>query len=534
MHARRLGLVKTTLGLAVGMMLAASADQLFAQAQSIPTGSATSRAEPAGQEHGESETPNAADTEKLHLFRLAYTQFREEDFVQASEGFHHFMTISSRDEENYQWAQFFLGLALEKLQYSHAAVDVLADLARRKPNTRIVAYVLEMFETISRSRPFDRELVLQQVLNAQDYDFTDPRVADFVHYYQGVDDWENGLMEWGDRHFQAIRKDGYYAYALQLHRARQRLHQGDAEAASGLLKDLLADIERQPHAAVLQETGFQDLLDQIRWSLARLQYEQGDYAGALRNYQRIKTPLVEHASLLMEQAWNAYRNGGADKAMGYLYAFEAPSFKRFFTPEFYIVKSFIYKDVCHYDAALGMVDAFHQRYGQALNAIVQRKTVANQETREVLDIALGRERISREWAFLQLLESEQAALEKLPDGALRGYLQEIYALQIEQTGRGLQRRLDVEFESIANTLLQYEEETDLMRYEIGIDKYQRVAQSHYRQGEDGGSAAPSDPNALKTVVFPFQGEFWNEELGHYRVTLPDRCNEVEEWDVLFK
>jgi hypothetical protein len=35
-------------------------------------------------------------------------------------------------------------------------------------------------------------------------------------------------------------------------------------------------------------------------------------------------------------------------------------------------------------------------------------------------------------------------------------------------------------------------------------------------------------------VYPFQGEFWNDELADLKVVLPNKCKNLEEWDIFFK
>jgi len=487
---------------------------------------------------------------KRKLFRTAYSHFRDGQFQQASSLFFSFINMSNQNEENYEWAQFFFGLSLEEMHLSHASVDILAELAKRKPNTKIVAYILEMFESISREQAFDRELVLQQILNDQDYDFSDPLVSDFVHFYQGMNDWENGLVEWSEQHFKSIHPGSYYQQKYVYHQAKYQIYQGNIEQAISNLDSILRDNNlalsnaKKPSLMAsglrsgAKKTGNDSLIDDVRWTLARLYYESGDYDLALGHYKRIKTPLVEQASFLLEQAWNVYQQGHAEKAMGYLYAFEAPSFKRFFSPEFYLLKSLIYKDVCHYDSALSVVDEFQTRYSDSLNAIYQRRTIADQDSEEVLNISLTKEKVKQSWRFIKLLEKESQKLRGINDQPLREYLEKIYTLQIEETAHILKQELNEEFEVIANDLLRYEEEANLMRYEIGIDMYQRVSQSHYQESKRADfiidANAGTEREMLRKVVFPFQGEFWNEELANYKVSLTNRCDESKEWDVFFK
>ncbi len=85
---------------------------------------------------------------------------------------------------------------------------------------------------------------------------------------------------------------------------------------------------------------------------------------------------------------------------------------------------------------------------------------------------------------------------------------------------------------MANDLLQYEEEAHLIEYEIGLDMYQRVNQFHYK--EDEVPSKDDSPGMRGKAAYPFQGEFWTDELDNYNVTLPDKCSESEEWDIFFK
>jgi tetratricopeptide (TPR) repeat protein len=458
------------------------------------------------------------DIHNQAIFQEGYELFSDKDYLEAAEVLYRFIERTDSDTENNDWAQFFVGISLEQLGYSQASVDTLSHLLKVKPNPKIVAYILEMFAAISRTDAFDRDLVLSEVLSNQDFAFVDDDIANFSHFYQGVNDWKNGLMTWGQEHFDKIDGNSYFYYKYLYHKGQYSLSQGDLQQA---INDF---------SLILNMTNPDSkLLDLTRWTLARLLYEKGDYKTALRIYKKIKTPLVDNASFLLEQAWNTYRLGDAENAMGFLYAFEAPSFERFFTPEFYILKSFIYKDVCYYESAFSVVDQFQSRYGASLNAIYERKGAADPESFEILQVILMKESINRIWRFIQLLEKEQQKIHLIGSDPLTEYVNNIYQLQLQQSSKKLKNRVNDEFEKVANSLLKYQEEANLMQYEIGIDKYQRVANNHYQQQSEKVVGKKTG-----IVVFPFQGEFWNDEVGNYKVSLPSKCEESENWELFFK
>ena len=70
-----------------------------------------------------------------------------------------------------------------------------------------------------------------------------------------------------------------------------------------------------------------------------------------------------------------------------------------------------------------------------------------------------------------------------------------------------------------------------MEYEIGLDMYQRVQSYHY--SEENPERADEGSRKGK-ALYTFQGEFWNDELDDYEVTLINKCQEAEEWDIFFE
>ncbi|MGA1870648.1 MAG: tetratricopeptide repeat protein [bacterium] len=451
-------------------------------------------------------------------FTTGYKLFEKKKFEKACPHFFRYMSVNSPDIVDYEWAEFFFGICLKKCGYSHAAVDILAHLVTRKPNTKIVSYCLELFEEITRTQPFDNELIIHSVLCDQEYGFVNEEIGDFINFYQGVYDWKHGFFEWGNEHFKNITPEGYYFYKYLYHKALYRVYQDHIDDAIALLTKILEGPSEE-----------KALKDDARKTLARLLYEKKEYDNSALNYQKITKSILDQAQNLLERAWVQYRLGYSEKAMGLLYAFEAPSFQNYFTPEYFILKSLIYKDVCHYKRALDVVKEFNKYYGDSLESIYNRgKAVDNPA---LLLVLLSKNQINKTWKLLRLVEKEKekCAEFKKKEKALYDYLLKIYDLQIEESADSLKEQIEKEFEKIANTLLQYEEEAHLMEYEIGIDMYQRVYQYHYSEDNTKKKKAGE-----KIAVYPFQGEFWNNELADYKVTLPNKCECIEEWDIFFQ
>jgi hypothetical protein len=473
----------------------------------------------AGQARQSENSQRAGQTEKYaRLFKKGYDRFEHGKYEAACRLFYQFLSQGTPEAADYAWAEFFFGVGMKRLGYSQAAVDSLTNLLTRKPNTKIAVYVLEMLEQISRSGPFDRDMVIDRSICDQNYGFAEGRLADFVHYYQGEYDWEHGLFQWGDKHFASIRQGSFYHNKYLFKRALRAYYDGRIDSSIGMLKQILLKLEDGD-----------PLKDDARKTLARLYYEVGKFSEADFLYQQIEMNIVHQAQSLLERAWVHYRLGNAERAMGLLYSFEAPSYHNSFTPEFFILKSFIYKDVCHYKKAMQVLEQFKGRYGGALDKIYQRRPA--QDNHAMLLVILNKTNIRRVWKFLDLLEREHQSCRNFPDAEVRTYLDKLYRLKREETEFKFRQLVTDEYETMADAMLRFEEEAHLMEYEIGIDMYQRVHTYHY---EEAQSKEPKKKSANGKVVYAFQGEFWNDELDDYEVKLPNKCQNAEEWDIFFK
>lgn len=455
--------------------------------------------------------PLAEDEE----FRQGYELFQKREFEAASAHLLRFVGTRSKGDDNYEWSLFFLGVSLHEKGLSHASADLLGHLVATRPNAKIVSSSLEILRDLVRTTPFDRDGLVLGVLCDQELGFVDPQNLDFVHYYQGLYDWEHGYAEWGEDHFRKIpRESPYYPRSLY-EKALYRIDANDLGAAEELLRQVLK-----------AEPAERTLKNDARITLARIWFEQGRYDLADDAYQDVDIPNVDKAKYLLERAWGQYKNGNPQKAMGLLYAFKAPSFWRHFSPEYFLLKSLLYKDVCHYDRALTVIDEFRGRYGEALRVLYGRGEV--QDNPALLLVLREKPEVRRLSDFLNLLAREKAAVEGFGDPELRAYLTRLYDLQIAKTSNRLRGVLKGGYESLAEDLLSYEEQAHLTEYEVGLDMARRASELPAKR-------APG-PNASKGswVAYPFQGEFWNDELDDYRVVLENQCDSPEEWDVFFR
>ena len=70
-------------------------------------------------------------------------------------------------------------------------------------------------------------------------------------------------------------------------------------------------------------------------------------------------------------------------------------------------------------------------------------------------------------------------------------------------------------------MLQAEEQVNLLEYEVGQAIFQRLSESGAMTS--ARKRAARIPLSSERVYYKFSGEYWTDELPHYKFNIEDRC-----------
>jgi len=261
-------------------------------------------------------------------------------------------------------------------------------------------------------------------------------------------------------------------------------------------------------------------------SQSRLLYEQKQYAAAYSTLGRIPPRTELGSEILLERAWSKFKAGNPHRAMGLLYALDAPVFRNLFAPEKYILRALIYRRFCHFRASKLAARRFRQIHSKALREI--RAGVPLLEIERVREPALRRVQSRKLFLFLRLLKSERAKLHKYDDDdewrgvGLYRHLRKLYLQKIRKVKDDLKRSLEQSTAEVAEEMLQAEEQVNLLEYEVGQAIFQRVSET---SSTTLRKRAAKVPISSERVYYRFGGEYWTDELPHYKFNIEDRCVE---------
>jgi len=290
------------------------------------------------------------------------------------------------------------------------------------------------------------------------------------------------------------------------------------------------------------------------FQLARTHFGAAQPSFSLYYYDKMRRFTYDWLEALYESSWAQFRLGNYEKSLGNLLTLHSPFFTDQYFPESHVLKAVVYYENCRYDEAKRILADFLKAYEPILVELRRltksgkspqefyeilanlRSGVASESSEEkariltkVLTIALDDPRLARLDAsyreVVRELESETLSdLGKTHDELavhLRSLVSKVRNDLRDAAGQAVRRRLEQEKTQIQK----------LVQQAIRIDI--ETAASEQRKMEASLSEEQSQPKEIdktyvewtddEKIVWPFEDEYWRDELGTYELSLGKSC-----------
>lgn len=390
--------------------------------------------------------------------------------------------------------------------FTFAATWVLSDIIKNRQGTQVSYLALLELERIVKLHPVDPDQVYGELIFDLDYDSPPKEVNDFVSYWNGFYNEQKGLKKWSDQDYKKVSLGSYWDFKLKYKAALEDLQAGRLDSS----------IER---FASLSNNDLvpKDIKTDSAHQYARLVFEKGDYEQAYKVLRTVELNPRERGLILLERAWSKYYLKDYAKSLGLLTALEAPIFDPSRSPEAYILKMLIYKELCYYDAAFEVLQEFKKRFSQSIDAIKKRKDLRKDQM--LVNLAVIDRRIGDWVNYLNMLKDERSRLNEVNFLSDLAQIRRQYDLKIFEVNRRLDLLLLGKIRTVANELLEWQEQISFLDYQTRVDSL-RVTR-------------PPDEVEFKAEVIPltkfdkiywtFTGEFWIDELESLKVFVESQC-----------
>jgi hypothetical protein len=278
--------------------------------------------------------------------------------------------------------------------------------------------------------------------------------------------------------------------------------------------------------------------------LARLAYARGDDARSQAMYARVSRAAPQWLDALFESSWSHFRRGEDEKALGNLLTLHAPFFQGRYFPESHVLKALVLYENCRYADARRALHDFEARYRPVHDGLAQALQVMPTPQAAVEAVASGallaRLTEPARAEVVRLLGTPELVLSLRQVTALGAELDSVDRRSAAFRGSALASAVVPQVRSARLDLLQRtgERARSAVADERG-ELRELLGQSLRLDFEIAGrekelAAAPPAESSVSQrrppaqveddeELWPFQGEYWRDELGSYRFHLGDRC-----------
>lgn len=438
-----------------------------------------------------------------------------------------------------------LGKSLKALGFYYSASKYFSEIIRRGPRPGNVYFrkALEELGSINATVSIGQSHVVQLFKGARIPAEQVPGPArGFYFYYLGADLFEQGKFEQAAEMFKRVPSGAYYAKA--------QFHLGVIANRAGAHSRAVSYFE-----AVRSNAGQDEWLREMtNLNIARVHYETKNFTEALQHYALIPRESDNWLEAIFESAWAFFLMAKHNNVLGNIHTLHSPFFDNRFFPESYILQSVTYLRLCRYDEVQASLEKFRDRYrpifkdlGAMLTEFRTKKTGLFNLVYEYRNGSLRS--FKSAWAILDSLSRTDAYKEaaltakfaeqeiarlgqvggKWSSAGLSENLRTFLAKKKQVAVVGASERL---FE-LASSNLEYlktlSDQTKLIQadmFEGRVDSIRRrlnVTQANDRKQFIGGLQPLNVDQQLE--YWPFQGEYWEDELGYYVYNIDDKCSE---------
>jgi len=471
----------------------------------------------------------------------AQKAFRARRYEQAAKLF--YMVAVTADGGMRDSALFSLAESLKKLKFFYGASYFYARIAMQGPRSDFFRVAMEALAQINTRAPLGRATVIQLAQNSSK-DLAIPNAArGFYFYYRGLDSFDKQNLKGARAEFSRVPvNDPYYP--------RAQYHLGVILTLEKELSEALSAFNR-----VVDRTSVENLSQLATINIARVYYESKRYREAFKYYAKIPRDSDLWLQTLFEGAWAFFMIQKHNNTLGNIHTIHSPFFQNRFFPETYILNAITYLRLCRFKEVEKQIRSFQQRYkptyadlngllrkfkGQpgAFYNLIRQYRSENRLTEfegalEIVD-SIARSDIYKESnAVLSGIEKELIALDRVGNDwdkvNLSAAIKEGFDQRKDSTIRLAGKDMFAQGLDLLRFLKDLEDQTKLISLEIlsGKTDELRSKLANEEQPVDNskwGEGMRELRLDQEIEYWPFEGEYWEDELGGYVYNLDSRCS----------
>lgn len=448
------------------------------------------------------------------------------------------------DAESDEWyeAQFGLASALYGEGILSGAALPLLEVIMAGPQRTHFKQAFGMLKELTKRIGFQPPMLEEMTkfyIGDMNQDFKDE-----FNYYLGKFFFDYGRNDLAVEYLSKVSNgaDDYpeALYVMGIAQLGQQAQMGEA----------LKNFERAIVAGENEPGGNQEILQLGYLALARVFYEVGYYDVALYYYQKIPTNTARNATATFETAWTYFVKNDYKRALGAFHTLHSPYYDDWYFPDLYILESTVYLNLCDFQKSKQALAKFQTDYldpQPRLDEFLSKTTEPNAYWRAIVDYYSGKpdtgEKVLPEiyvspvladlgfhrlYGVIQTLHAERDALRanisslgEFGTTVLDGVELQLQT-KIEEGGILVQQKLS----QVNKELQDWDIKATQISFDIDSEEKDQLQARLLNQG--AAQQGPQQGTSLLVVAddftpWPFEGEYWSDEVTNYRSQLQSQC-----------
>jgi len=476
-------------------------------------------------------------------------RYKDKKYLGASLGFYRVLEEGKYPEHDYK-AQYYLADSLYKLGLLHSAQVYFQKVVKAGPEVGSY-FSNSLLRLVTIADKTKDPIYLIKTIHKVDPDDYPGKVKDDLYYYAGVADFEREDYRAAKRNFARLGKSSTHYYKARYYIGVIQNTEDKKAAAAKTFQSIL----RGSFIGDPDEISAVKQLSMI--NIARIYYAAERFPRAASFYENIGKSArggEYWGTALYESAWAYFMDENKEhKALGHLLTLSSPFFDRDFIPEAKFLEALTYYRICEFKKTEGLLDDLKDKYSPMQEAI------SSMLPEDASDLDAARD------LYLDLYGRKSKEFRKLPlavfarieaDRAFKGPHNRVLQIQNElarikamksqwrdaEVGKGLTKQLQSQAKAykkfagaaLANKLGSLKDQIAglmgqeaILRFEMVSGEY-KTAMAKFRNPESAETEEGVEFDFATNpdiIYWPFNGEFWQDELGFYERIEPGACTE---------
>lgn len=445
-------------------------------------------------------------------------------------------------------AEWGLAQSLQKLGFYYSASKYYSKIVRRGPQASNPFFrkSLEELGKINNTVNLGHSHIIQ-LFKAEVKPAMIPGPArGFYFYYKGMEMFRQKKYAKARALFQKVTPGSNY-------RLKAIFHLGVIANLGGNFARAISFFETVRTKAPDTEDG-DWLREQANLNIARVHYEAKRFKEAIRYYSEIPRESDNWLEAIFEASWAFFLMQNHNSTLGNIHTLQSPFFENRFFPESYILQAITYLRLCRYPKVRKSMEEFKSRYTPVLKDIKGALTTYKGNSTGFFKLvydyregSLGQYRSA--WAIfdhlsrtdiyresgntIRFADSESARISRAPrKWQASGLLDELNAFLSDKKKAARSSagsRLFSLGKEYYDYLIDLSNQTKFINAEMLLGKVDAL-----RSKLKAGASVKKKSNfigGMKSLdvgqdleYWPFEGEYWEDELGGYVYNISDECN----------